>query len=354
MTRFLNDKLKALVPYTPGEQPKNMGELIKLNTNESPFKPAPGVIDALNREEAEKLRLYSDPNCVQLVEAIAEYHNIDTCCIMPGNGSDELLAFVFHGLCQAGAVFADITYGFYSVFSDMFNVKSKIIPLRADFAIDVSDYDGESGTVFIANPNAPTGMFLPLNAIRILLEQDRDRLVVVDEAYVEFGGESAQSLLAEFDNLLIIRTFSKSRSLAGARLGYAIGSPELIRDLNTLRFSFNPYNINRLSILAGAEAMRDVQYFNSCCARIISCREYITESLRSMGFSVPESRANFIFAGANPKLGGAEYFKKLRENGILVRHFDSPRISDYVRITIGTREQMEKLCAVTSKLLGAF
>lgn len=347
MTRFLNDKLKDLVPYTPGEQPRNMSKLIKLNTNESPYPPAPGVIKALDGGEAASLRLYSDPECKTLVRAIAEYHGVRDGQIFPGNGSDEVLAFVFHGMCQNGAVFADITYGFYQVFSAMFNVDGGVIPLREDFSIAVEDYVNHKGTVFIANPNAPTGICLPPGDIRGLLEQDRDRLVVVDEAYVAFGGESAQPLLTEFDNLLIVRTFSKSHSLAGARLGYAIGSEELISDLNTLKFSFNPYNVNRLSMIAGAEAMKDTAYFEECRGRIIEAREYAAEQLRNFGFTVLDSKANFIFAGANAKISGMKYFKRLRENGILVRHFDLPRISDYVRITIGTMEQMQRLVEVT-------
>ena len=351
MTRFLDSKLKNLVAYTPGEQPRNMAELIKLNTNESPFLPAPGVIEMLNRGEAEKLRLYSDPDCKQLVGAIADYHGIIKQCIFPGNGSDEVLAFIFHGLCPNGAAFADITYGFYPVFAEMFGVHARIIPLKDDFSIKVEDYAGISGTVFIANPNAPTGLCLPLSDIETLVSQNIDRLVVVDEAYIDYGGESALSLLDVFDNLLIVRTLSKSRSLAGARVGYALGSEGLIKDLNTMKFSFNPYNINRLSIIAGAEAMKDTGHFNECRAKIIKNREYTTSELEKLGFSVLPSKANFIFAGANPKISGVDYFSKLRENDILVRHFSSPRTCDYVRITIGTIEQMQRLVQVTKEVL---
>jgi histidinol-phosphate aminotransferase len=350
MTRFLDSKLKKLVAYTPGEQPKNMSELIKLNTNESPFPPAPGVIDMIKSEEVEKLRLYSDPDCKQLVSTIAEYHHISEHQVFPGNGSDEVLAFIFHGLCPNGAAFADITYGFYPVFAEMFDAIQQIVPLRDDFSIKVEDYAGISGTVFIANPNAPTGLCLPLSDIETLVSQNRDRLVVVDEAYIDYGGESAQSLLDVYDNLLIVRTLSKSRSLAGGRVGYALGSEELVKDLNTMKFSFNPYNVNRLSIIAGAEAMKDTSYFNECCAKIIENREYTTVELRKLGFDVLPSKANFIFAGANQKISGIDYFSKLRDNGILVRHFNSPRICDYVRITIGTTEQMQRLVQVTKEV----
>ena len=351
MTRFLDSKLKKLVAYTPGEQPVNMSELIKLNTNESPFPPAPGVIEILKNGEVEKLRLYSDPDCKQLVNAIAEYHGINTQQVFPGNGSDEVLAFIFHGLCPNGAAFADITYGFYPVFGEMFDVNCQIVPLDYDFSINVEDYEGIKGTVFIANPNAPTGLCLPLSDIETLVGQDSDRLVVVDEAYIDYGGESALSLLDAYDNLLVVRTLSKSRSLAGARVGYALGSEDLIKDLNTMKFSFNPYNINRLSIIAGAEAMKDTGYFDECRTKVMENREYTAIELKKLGFNVLPSKANFIFAGDNPKTNGIDYFSRLRECGILVRHFSSPRTCNYVRITIGTAEQMQRLVQITKEVL---
>ncbi len=262
-----------------------------------------------------------------------------------------MLAFLFHGFCEHGAAFPDISYGFYKVFAQMFGIQAKQVPLRADFSVAVEDYAGLRETVFIANPNAPTGICLTRGEIEKLLRQDPARLVVVDEAYVEFGGESAAGLIGEYDNLVVTRTFSKSHALAGARLGYALANLKLIADLNTLRYSFNPYNVNRLSILLGAAAMRDEAYFAGLRSEVVSSREYITEQLRGMGFTVPESKANFVFAGANPKLGGADYYRKLRENGILVRHFDQPRIEDFVRITVGTREQMEILARTTKTIL---
>ena len=351
MTRYMDGKFAQLEAYTPGEQPKNMDRLIKLNTNELPFPPSEQVMAVVNRAELEKLRLYSDPECKALVDAIADYCGTEPDHVFPGNGSDEVLAFLFHGFCPNGAVFPDISYGFYKVFAQMFGVSARQIPLREDFSIAVEDYAECRETVFIANPNAPTGICLTLQQIEQLLMQDPERLVVVDEAYIEFGGESAVSLIESYDNLVVTRTFSKSHALAGARLGYAVSNGALIADLNTLRFSFNPYNVNRLSILLGAAAMRDSTYFAECRQKVIRSRAFITEELRSMGFSVPESRSNFIFAGANPKLGGAAYYRRLRENGILVRHFDAPRIEDYVRITIGTQEQMEILANTTRKIL---
>lgn len=351
MSRFLSEKLKTLSPYTPGEQPKNMAELIKLNTNESPFCPSPRVIEAISAQEVSALRLYSDPECGALTGAAAEYHGVLKAQVLPGNGSDEILALIFHGLCQNGAAFADITYGFYRVYCNMFNVSANIIPLREDFSVAVEDYADLSETIFIANPNAPTGVFLPISDIERILRLDKNRLVVVDEAYVEFGGESSDILLEKYDNLLIVRTLSKAHSLAGARVGYALGSEDLIKDLNTLRFSLNPYNVNRLSLLAGKAALDDREYFETCRARIIENRDYTTKSLRALGFLIPESRANFIFAGDNTQISAADYYRRLRESGILVRYFASPRIDNYVRITIGSMEQMERLIEVTKELL---
>lgn len=351
MSRFLTGALRALKPYTPGEQPRDGKDLIKLNTNESPFPPSPRVLDALTREEAEKLRLYSDPACTDFLAALAQTYGVAENQVFAGNGSDEVLAFAFRAFCEKGAVFADLTYGFYPVFAQMFGVAAREIPLREDFTLAVEDYANEDGTVFIANPNAPTGLYLPLSGIEALLRQNPDRLVVVDEAYIDFGGESAVALLPRYENLLIVGTFSKSRSLAGARLGYAIGSAALIADLNTIKFSFNPYNINRLTLLAGTAALCDAAYYRRCCAEIAAVRDDTAEALRALGFSVTDSRTNFLFAGAHARLSGAQYDRALRQNGILVRRFEVPRIADWVRITVGTRAQMERLLHVTRGLL---
>ena len=329
MSRFLTEKLQNLIPYTPGEQPKNMDSLLKLNTNENPYPPAPSVVELLSMEQASALRLYPDPDCRLFVQAVADYHGLGAENVFPGNGSDEVLAFCFLGLCPNGAAFADITYGFYKVCAGLFGVDASIVPLRDDFTICVEDYSDLRGTVFIANPNAPTGLSLPLPEIEKLLRQNRDRLVVVDEAYVEFGGRSALPLLEKYDNLLIVRTLSKSHSLAGARLGYALGSAEIISDLNRMRFSFNPYNINRLSLFSVAAAIRDVNYLKECREKIIKSREYTTLELRNLGFKVLESHANFVFAGDNPKISGGDYMNRLRDNNILVRHFDVPRMANY-------------------------
>lgn len=350
MSKFFDGKLSALEPYTPGEQPKNVSELIKLNTNESPFPPSPRVFEVLNRESIEKLRLYPAIGVTELHQATADFYGIDPEQVFTANGSDEALAFCFHGLCPNGAAFADLTYGFYPVFSDMFGIPYRVVPLREDFTLAVEDYEGLHETVFIANPNAPTGLYLELARIRALLEQDRERLVVVDEAYIDFGGESAVALLPEYENLLIIQTFSKSRQLAGARLGLAIGSRELIADMNTLKFSFNPYSVNNLTLLEGAAAMRDREYFETCRHEIIRVRRLVTEELRRRGFTIPESMTNFIFASP-PGLTGRDYYEKLRERGILVRYFGIPRTENYVRITIGSEEQMQALLAATDDIL---
>ncbi len=348
MSRFL--KLKSLVPYTPGEQPRSTDRLIKLNTNESPFPPGPEVIKALNAGAVSMLRLYSDPTCAMLREAAADFYGISPDMVCAGNGSDELLALIFHGLTPNGAVFPDITYGFYPVFSDMFGVSAKEIPIREDFSIDVEDYRGEKGTVVIANPNAPTGLYLDEGKVRRLLEQDRDRLVVMDEAYIDFGGKSSVGLLGEYDNLIVVQTFSKSRQLAGERVAIAMSSPEIIADLNTLRFSFNPYNVDSLAILAGSAAMRDREYFEKCRLEIIRSREYTIEKLRELGFNVTDSLANFVFA-APPGMSGGEYMRALRQEGILVRHFDKAKTDAYVRISIGTFEDMQTLIEKTEKIL---
>ncbi len=351
MSRFFDGKLSALEPYTPGEQPKNICNLIKLNTNESPFPPGPRVFEALNRESIENLRLYPALGVTALHQAVAAFYGISTEQVFTANGSDEALAFCFHGLCPNGAVFADLTYGFYPVFAGMFGIPYHVVPLREDFTLAVEDYESRRETVFLANPNAPTGLYLGLDKIRALLEQDRDRLVVVDEAYIDFGGESAVGLLPAYDNLLVIQTFSKSRQLAGGRLGLALGSRELIADLHTLKFSFNPYSVNHLTLLEGAAAMEDRAYFDQCRREIIRVRSYTMAELRRRGFSIPESLANFIFA-APPGMTGRAYYEKLRERGILVRYFAGARTENYVRITIGSEEQMNALLTATDEILG--
>ena len=328
MSRFLAGALRAVTPYTPGEQPRGVETLIKLNTNENPYPPSPKVLEALNGRAAENLRLYSDPACADFLAALAETFGVGRDQVFAGNGSDEVLAFAFLAFCEKGAAFADITYGFYPVFAQLFGIAAQEVPLREDFSVNTGDYAGVPGTVFLANPNAPTGLCLPLAEIEALLRQDPDRLLVVG-------------------------TFSKSRSLAGARLGYAVGSPALIADLNTVKFSFNPYNINRLTLLAGEAALADAPYFARCCTQVAAVRDETAQALRALGFTVTDSKTNFLFAGAHPAVSGGEYYAALRQSSILVRHFTLPRIENWVRITVGTAAQMQRLVDVTKQILDA-
>ena len=351
MSRFLSPEARRLDPYTPGEQPRDQ-KYVKLNTNESPFPPSPKVLEALSRAEAEKLCLYSDPTCTLLNDAIARRYGLEPENVISGNGSDEVLAFAFRAFCGEGrgAAFADITYGFYEAQAALFGLEARRVPLREDFSLKVEDYLDFPGTVVLANPNAPTGMAVPVADIRRLLERDPGRAVIVDEAYVDFGAESCVPLVREYENLLVTQTMSKSRSLAGGRIGFALGSPELIADLNRVKYSFNPYNVNRLSLLAGAAAMEDEDYFQTCCRAIRETRAWTAAALEERSFTVLPSSANFIFAKSD-RLPGGELYRKLKEAGILVRWFDKDRIRDFCRITIGSREQMEALTGRIDRLL---
>ena len=351
MSKFLSKEASRLAPYTPGEQPQDQ-QYVKLNTNESPFPPSPKVVKAISRAELLKLNLYSDPTCGQLVEAIAKRYELQPENVIAGNGSDEILAFAFRAFCGEGKplAYADITYGFYKSQVALFGLESKVIPLREDFTLNVDDYMDFPGTIVIANPNAPTGMPVSRADIQRLLEADSDRVVIVDEAYVDFGAESCVPMIYRYDNLLVVQTMSKSRSLAGGRVGFALGSPELISALNRVKYSFNPYNVNRLSIVAGAAAVEDEDYFQTCTAAIQNNRAWTVRELEELGFTVLPSQANFIFAKSD-KIPGGDLYRKLKENGILVRWFDADRIRDYVRITIGSLEQMAALVDEIARLL---
>ena len=352
MSKFLSREVGRLAPYTPGEQPQDQ-QYVKLNTNESPFPPSPKVVKAISRAELLKLNLYSDPTCGQLVEAIARRYELQPENVITGNGSDEILAFAFRAFCGEGKplAYADITYGFYKSQVALFGLESKVIPLREDFTLNVDDYMDFPGTIVIANPNAPTGMTVSREDIQRLLEADPNRVVIVDEAYVDFGAESCVPMIYRYDNLLVVQTMSKSRSLAGGRVGFALGSAELISALNRVKYSFNPYNVNRLSIVAGAAAVEDEPYFQACCAAVRQARAWTVEELENLGFTVLPSQANFIFARSD-KLSGEDLYRRLKENGVLVRWWaDSGRIQDYVRITIGSMEQMETLVDEIARLL---
>lgn len=351
MSRFLSERFSNIKPYTPGEQPK-VSNLIKLNTNESPFPPSPKVIEALNKEEISKLNLYSDPDTKEVIDAIAKTFGVNSDQILMGNGSDEILAFAFQAFCDKNnePCFADITYGFYPVFCELYGLNPEIIPLREDLSICADDYINKNKPIFIANPNAPTGLALSLCEIEKILVSNKDSIVLIDEAYVDFGAESAVSLVGKYDNLIVSRTFSKSRNLAGARIGFAISNPELIADMCKMKFSFNPYNLNRLSIIAGKESVLDTEYFDKCITEIIANREYTVKELEKRAFTVLDSKANFIFAKHNT-LSGADYFNELRKRNIVVRYFSKERIKDYVRITIGSKEQMTALIEATDEIL---
>ena len=351
MSRFLSERFKAIEPYTPGEQPQ-INNLIKLNTNESPFPPSPNVIKALNETEISKLNLYSDPDTREVTDAVAKIMGVNSNQILMGNGSDEILAFAFQAFCDKNnqPCFADITYGFYPVFCELYGLKPEIIPLKDDLSVDYNDYISKNKPIFIANPNAPTGLALSLDKIKKILESNKDTIVLIDEAYVDFGADSAVSLIDKYDNLIVSRTFSKSRNLAGARIGFAVSNAELIADMCKMKFSFNPYNLNRLSIIAGKESVLDTEYFEKCISEIISTREYTVNELTKRGFSIPDSKANFIFA-KHENLAGETYFNELRKRNIIVRHFGKEKIKDYVRITIGSKEQMDALINATDEIL---
>ena len=353
MSRFLRTELEALVPYVPGEQPKSVTRLIKLNTNESPFPPSPRVLEALNGTETAKLGLYSDPTADGLRRAIAEYYGVSSDSVVCSNGSDEILAFALDAFCDRGIGMQtpDITYGFYPVLSGLYGIPMTVRPLREDFSVDVDAFLTGRETVVLANPNAQTGIALPLSEIERIVSADQNRLVVIDEAYVDFGAETAIPLTAKYDNLLVVQTYSKSRSLAGARIGFAIGAPSLIRDLETVRNSFNPYNINRLSLLAGAAAISDTAYFETTRREVMRVREKTKAELLALGFTVPGSMANFILA-RHPLISGEALSAALREKGIIVRHFKDERIKDYARITVGSEADMETLVSALKEILG--
>lgn len=351
MSRFMSERFSSLKAYVPGEQPRDKS-YIKLNTNESPYPPAPQVIEAINSKELEDLRLYSDPECKYLREALAKRYGVAPKNVMVGNGSDEILSFAFMAFCDKdmGVSYPDISYGFYPVFADIHGIPKREIPLRSDLAICVEAYYDAGTAIVIANPNAPTGICLPIADIEDIIKSNSNNVVVIDEAYIDFGGESCIPFTVKYDNLLVIQTYSKSRSLAGARLGYAIGNEELIEDLEKLRYSTNPYNVNRLTLLAGTAALIGQAYYDNNNREIIQTREYAILKLKRLGFEQTDSKANFIFA-RHPKLKGKELYQGLRERGILVRHFDKPRIADFVRITVGTKDQMDSLLIVLKEML---
>ena len=351
MSEFLNEKLKKVIPYVPGEQPQDK-KYIKLNTNESPF-PVSIKAKSLLRKEIKKVQLYPDPDVKSLTETVAKDLGVKSENVLMTNGSDEILNFAFMAYCdkKIPAVFADITYGFYKVFAQINDTAYREIPLDLNFEINIEDYFNVNGTIFIANPNAPTGINLSLDKIKKILDNNKNNIVVIDEAYVDFGGESAVSLINEYDNLLVTRTFSKSRSMAGARLGFGVASKKIISDLITVKYSTNPYNVNRLTACMGIASVKDDKYFKKCVNKIVLAREKTVCTLKEKGFFVTESKTNFIFCKHN-KISGEKLYEELKNRGILVRHFSSERIKDFVRITVGTESQMQKLVSEIDDILG--
>ena len=349
MSNFLNPDIERMTAYVPGEQPRDK-VYIKLNTNENPYPPAPSVIAAMNAAEIEDLRLYSDPTAKGLKEKLAALYGLAPENIYVGNGSDEVLYFLFLAYGQRGAAFPDISYGFYSVFAEFCGIPATVIPLEPDFTIDAGKYHGQNKLIVIANPNAPTGLSISLSDIEGILKTNPDAVVAIDEAYVDFGGESAYPLMAKYGNLIVVRTFSKSRSMAGARLGYALGPAALIADLEKVKYATNPYNVNRMTLRLGEATVDAEAYYVEKCAAIIRTREDTAKKLADMGFTVIPSQTNFLFVKSD-KIDGGDLYRKLKDRGILVRHFGTPRISAYVRITIGTDPQMEACLAAIRAIL---
>ncbi|MEE0801638.1 MAG: histidinol-phosphate transaminase [Gemmiger sp.] len=353
MSRFFTPTLASLEPYTPGEQPK-LPNLVKLNANENPYPPAPGVAEAV-AAVIPGLRLYSDLTARTLCEAIAAHWGVAPECILCGNGSDENLLLALRAFCDEThpAAFADITYSFYAVLCDLMHIPTHILPLRQDFTIDLTAYHGLGETIVIANPNAPTSLLAPVQGIEEVLRTNPDNVVIVDETYVEFApdGSSCVSLLDRYDNLVITHTFSKTHNLAGARLGYCIASPALIADMNRVKFSYSPYNVNAMTQAAGTAAIRDEAYFRDVRGRLLATRDDTTRRLRERGFTVEDSATNFLFVTTD-RMPCRDIFTRLRERGILIRYFDAPRLSDHLRITIGTPDQMERFFAALDEILG--
>lgn len=352
MSRFFTDKYGSLTPYTPGEQPRDM-QYVKLNTNESPFPPSPGVA-AVVAAECSRLQLYSDPESTALRGKLAEIYGVKPRQVLVTNGSDEVLNFAFmaFGSEKAPLAFPDITYGFYPVFAELNHIPYTQIPLKADFSIDPKDYMGIGNTIVIANPNAPTGLCLSLAEIEAIVRSNPDNVVIIDEAYVDFGAESAVRLVDKYENLLVTQTFSKSRSMAGARLGFGIGNEKLIADLNTIKYSTNPYNVNRMTEFAGVAALEENSYYMDNCQTIMRNRQWTIQQLRQLGFTVLDSKTNFVFAKTE-RMDGEKLYLELKKRGVLVRHFTKDRICQFNRITVGTMEQMKILIEKIKEILEA-
>jgi histidinol-phosphate aminotransferase len=339
------ENVRKVVPYTPGEQPR-IKNILKLNTNENPYPPAPEVTEVLRAFPVQTLRLYPDPTVSSLVQALADHHGLSPEQVFVGVGSDDVLALSFLTFFNSSKpiLFPDITYSFYDVWAGLFRIPYETIPLDGDFQLCPQDYMRENGGIIFPNPNAPTGLFLPLSSVEEILAANRDVVVIADEAYIDFGGTSALELLSKYENLLVVRTFSKSRSMAGNRIGYALGNPKLIGYLKDVKYSFNSYTMDSITIQCGVASVKNDPYFKESCHKIITTREWTKEQLRRLGFTFPDSKSNFLFV-SHRSIPAKELFAALRESGIVVRYFDKPRIDNYLRITIGTPEDMQRLIA---------
>jgi histidinol-phosphate aminotransferase len=352
MKEFWSSRIAGIEPYVPGEQPKER-TYIKLNTNENPYPPCPGVVKAMEEESGAALRLYPDPECTRLREALAQRYGLGLDQVFVGNGSDEVLGMAFAAFFDQGSTvaFPDITYSFYPVYADLFGIRCAKVPLNPDFTMPVEEFcTGAYQGLVICNPNAPTGILLSLEEIRRIVAANPNVVVIVDEAYIDFGGESAVPLISEYPNLLVVQTMSKSRSLAGLRVGMAFGQPNLISGLNAVKNSFNSYTLDRVAIAAGTAAVKDEEYFRTTCRQVAETREKTAEHLKTLGFSVLPSSSNFLFV-SHPKVAAAQLQQQLRERGILVRHFHQPRIENFLRVSIGTREDMNTFCQTMAELV---
>ena len=346
----LRDNIRRVVPYTPGEQPKT--KVIKLNTNECPYPPSPEVIRALREADYDRLRLYPDPVCDSFISALSEYYGVGKEKIFAGVGSDDVLSMCFMTFFNGDKplLFPDITYSFYDVWAEVYRIPYRQIPLREDFTIDADDYMNENGGIVIANPNAPTGVAENSEKLERIIAGNQESVVIVDEAYIDFGGESCLPLIDKYDNLIVVRTMSKSREMAGMRLGYAFGNAELIKYLNDVKFSVNSYTLNMPSLIAGEAAIKDRGYFEEITGKVRTTREWCKGELKKRGFEFADSQTNFIFAG-NPHYPAVRIFEELKKRGIYVRYFNKPRIDGYLRISIGTDEEMRGFISALDEIL---
>lgn len=345
------NNIRKVVPYIPGEQPTG-NNIVKLNTNECPYPPSPKVAEAIQKTNTEHLRLYPDPDAAALTNAIAKYYQVDANCVFVGVGSDDVLGMAFLTFFNSDLpiVFPDITYSFYDVWADLFQIKYKTMPLTEDFKIRLEDYKEKNGGVIFPNPNAPTALDMPIEQIEEIVKNNQDVIVIVDEAYIDFGGTSAVELTEKYENLLVVQTFSKSRAMAGMRIGFAIGHEDLIAAMKAVKFSYNSYTMNQTAIEAGIAAIEDDTYFKSLINKVVHTREEAKKRLKALGFEVSDSKANFVFV-KHSKKQAEEIFEALKKKKIYVRYFKKPRIDNYLRITIGTDEQMERLYGALEEML---